>query len=71
MLECPEKSDPRCSTVPRCLSNWVHRRVVDAPSDRAVGQTEVSQSLAVLPDGAEVASVQPVEVVEGKTGEAR
>ena len=44
---------------------------MDAPSDRAVGQTEVSQSLAVLTDGAEVASVQTVEVVEGKTGEMR
>ena len=44
---------------------------MDTPSNRAMGQTEVSQSLAVLTDGAEVASVQTVEVVEGKTGETR
>ena len=45
--------------------------VVDASGNGAVGQTEVSQSLAVLADCSQVTRVQPVEVVEGEAGESR
>ena len=49
----------------------MHWGVVDTPGNRAVGQTEVSQSLAVLADCTKITRVQAVEVVKGEAGEAR
>ena len=49
----------------------MHWGVVDAPGNRAVRQTEVPQSLAMLANRSQVTCVQAVEVVKGEAGEAR
>ena len=49
----------------------MHWGIVDTPGNRAVRQTEVSQSLAVLADRSQVSRIQAVEVVKGEAGEAR
>ena len=71
VFQRPEKSNPRCTTLPSCLGNRMHWGVVDTPGNRAVRQTEVSQSLAVLADCSQVSRVQTVEMVKREAGEAR
>lgn len=71
LFQRPKKSYPGRSTIASCLGNRVDGGVVDASGNGAVGQTEVSQSLAVLADCSQVTGVQPVEVVEGEAGESR
>jgi len=71
VFQRPKKSYPRCTTLASSLSNRMHWGVVDTPGNRAMRQTEISQSLAVLADCSQVTRVQAIEVVKGEAGEAR